>query len=595
MQGVQHGDQNLQQNYFAPITIGLFAGAFERLQDVCFDPAVLERDLDLARFTGREWLVSRIDEFITTRSRGYVIVQAEAGVGKSSLAAHLVGVRPWLHHFTRLPGGRSPEAARKSLAAQLIARWDLDDWAPGGILPGAAERPDWFDRLLHSAARRRDEQEPGIPIVLVVDGLDEAEAGASVDTGLPLGLPTSLPDGVFVVATSRFGIDRALQAIRNPADWLQIEVEGPNNLDDMRRFIREITDPQTGDQALTEALKTAGVNISRFRRTLADRCAGVWIYLRYVLDEIRDGTRDARQVNRLPGDLAGYYAQQINRWRGDPANPASRILWQQIYLPLLGVLAAARGPLTIQELTKFSGVAGEETIRAFVEETARAFLNRHRDEAGETRYVLRHQSLRDLLTGVVPDRRPDLEGLAGGLAAQTRLSHQMIAASLIPPEAVGERSWQGSSPYARDYLAAHAAACGLLDDLINDPGFLTVARPDAVLAQRGNLHSHEGERALAAFEMSLNGWTSCGEHDRVERLAANAARVNADSLHDVCTKLSDTTWPIRWAAWSGRSHRTLAGHGGWVNAVAIGRADDRDIIGVRFRRPHGAGMGRHRR
>lgn len=118
--GVQHGDWNTQYNYFAPANI--FVGESERLRDVYFDTSTLVRDLDLARFTGREWLIERIDEFISTHTRGYVLVLAEAGVGKSSLAAHLALSRSWIHHFTLLRGGRSPEAARKSLAAQLIAR-----------------------------------------------------------------------------------------------------------------------------------------------------------------------------------------------------------------------------------------------------------------------------------------------------------------------------------------------------------------------------------------------------------------------------------------------------------------------------------------
>jgi hypothetical protein len=151
VRGVQYGSHNQQQNFFAPVTTYLFTGGSERLRDVYFDPAPLARDLDLARFTGREWLIGQIDAFIRNRPRGYVVIQAEAGVGKSTLAAHLVGMRPWLHHFTRLPGGRSPEAARKSLAAQLIAAWDLaEEWAPGGILPAASSRPDWFSRLLRA-------------------------------------------------------------------------------------------------------------------------------------------------------------------------------------------------------------------------------------------------------------------------------------------------------------------------------------------------------------------------------------------------------------------------------------------------------------
>ncbi len=577
-QGVQHGNQNVQHNYFAPVTQNLFGGSFERLQDVCFKPEVLERDLDLAHFTGREWLIQQIDTFITTRRRGYVIIQAEAGVGKSSLAAHLVWTRPWLHHFTRLPGGRSPEAARKSLAAQLIARWKLEEYASGGVLPSSADRLDWFDRLLHAAAQRRDVQEPDEPIVLVIDGLDEAEASATGDAALPLGLPVSLPDRVYVVVTSRFGIDRSLHAVRNPADWQKIEVDGIDNLQDMHRFINDITDPNSPDQQLAEVLKDSGVNLAWLRRTLAERCGGVWIYLRYVLDEIRDGMREAGQVDRLPADLAGYYAQQIERWRDDHVGVTGESRWVSVNLPLLAVLGAARSPLTAHELSSLAGVHNLEKVREFLEETARAFLNRRQDPAGPVRYNVRHQSLRELVSGVLPDSRPDLNDLADLFASQARLAQQKITTALIPAGAVGERKWQDSSPYARDHLAAHAAACGMLDELATDLGFLSVGIPEAVLAQRRHLHTLEGKLAVAALGMSLSGWKACTVAQRVERLAANAARLNVAPLLDAYAKLTSVDWPIRWAAWSGYVYQSLAGHGDWVNTVAVGRVADRDVI-----------------
>ena len=575
--GVQHGDHNVQHNYFAPVTKNLFSGTFERLQDVCFDPAVLERDLDLVRFTGREWLIRQIDEFVGIRRRGYVLVLGEAGVGKSSLAAHLVGTRPWLHHFTRLAGGRSPEAARKSLSAQLIARWQLSEWAPGGVLPKAADRPDWFDRLLHAAARQRDDREPDEPIVLVVDGLDEAEPRADAD--MPLGLPTSLPEGVFIIATSRLGIDRNLHAVRNPVDWLQIEVEGVENQDDMRQFINDVTDPNDGDRRLAAALIANGISFSWFRQTLAERCSGVWIYLRYVLDEIRDGTRNPQHIDQLPADLAGYYAEQIERWRGASTDLNTQDRWERVGLPLLGVLGAARAPLTVQELALFSGVSGESAVQTFVGETARAFLSRQDDPLGPARYGVRHQSLRDLLIGVRPDGRPDLRDLVEIFAGQHCLAHRKIVLALIPPGAAGERTWQGVGTYARDHLAAHAAESGLLDELVCDPGFLTVVTPGSVFTQRRKLCSQDGERALAALEMSLNGWDLLSERERGERLVINAARVRASSLVSACAKATSTEWAIRWAAWSGHGHRTLTGGGGGgVQNVAIGRAGKREVI-----------------
>jgi WD40 repeat protein len=577
VQGVQYGDGNRQQNYFAPVTRTLFSGGFERLRDVCFDPWALERDLDLPRFTGREWLIQRLDEFLDTRNRGYVIILAEAGVGKSSLAAHLVGTRPWLHHFTRLSGGRSPEAARKSLAAQIISRWHLEDWAPGGILPTSADRPDWFDRLLHTAAKKRDEEEPGERIVLVVDGLDEFEEENTGGIGLRIGLPVSLPDGVYVIATSRFGIERVLHAIRNPAEWHQIEVEGRDNLVDMGRFINTVSDPVRGDKRLIKALQKDSISLAHFRETLANRCAGVWIYLRYVLDEICDGERAPSQVEKLPSDLAGYYAEQIARWRGDPDSTAHQARWEKFYLPILGTLGVARGPLTIDELESFAHVREFGSARAFVEETARAFLNRH-DHADPVRYGIRHQSFRDLLIGTIPDSRPDLTPIASMFTDQARLAHQRIALSLIPPGVPGERIWRSSSAYAMQHLASHAAACGLLDDLLNDPGFLVNARPESVLANRGNVRSVEASRSAAALRLGMDGWLGCGEAERLRRLAVNAARMRAFPLIEACAKLTRVTWPIRWAAMAGHIHQVLPGHHRPIRAVAMGRAADRDIV-----------------
>jgi WD40 repeat protein len=581
IQGAQFGSGNTQENYFAPVTRNLFVGGFDRLSDVCFDPAPLARELDLDRFTGREWLIGRIDAFIQTRRRGYIIVQAEAGVGKSTLAAHLVATRRWLHHFTRLPGGRSPEAARKSLAAQLIASWDLADWAPEGVLPAAASRQDWFGRLLEAAARRRDEQaaegQDPKPIVLVVDGLDEAEPEAAGGRGLPLGLPENLPDGVYVLATSRFGIDRALHAVRNPADWLEIEVEGADNLDDMRRFLDRVTSDDGGDATLLTALRRDGVDAGWFRANAAQACAGVWIYLRYVLDEIRDGTRSPRGVADLPQDLGGFYAEQVERWRGAAEDETAQRRWEQVRLPLLGVLGAARAPLTVAELAAFATVPSPESARVFIEEAARAFLSRRDDDpSGTPRYALRHQSLRDMLTGNVPPR-PDLAISARLLSAQVGLAHERITATLTPPGEPGLRDWDTAGSYARQHLPAHAAASGGLDALASDPGFLLIADPAAMLAQRANMRSAEGKRAFAAFELSLHAWDGATLAARIDRLAVNAARMRAVALTAACAN-TGADWPVLWATWPGQGHRSLVGHQQRVYAVALGRAGDRDII-----------------
>ena len=63
-------DDDLLFQEIGPVTRYLFSGEFKRLREVCFDPALLARDLDLARFTGREWLIKRIDAFIAVGRAG---------------------------------------------------------------------------------------------------------------------------------------------------------------------------------------------------------------------------------------------------------------------------------------------------------------------------------------------------------------------------------------------------------------------------------------------------------------------------------------------------------------------------------------------
>ena len=100
-------------------------------------------------------------------------------MGKTVLAAYLVWTRHCAHHFTQLPGARAPEQARRSLAAQLIGARDLaEEFALRDTLPDAAIRPHWLLKVMWASAKRRDQLRPAAPLVLVVDGLDEADPPA---------------------------------------------------------------------------------------------------------------------------------------------------------------------------------------------------------------------------------------------------------------------------------------------------------------------------------------------------------------------------------------------------------------------------------
>ena len=345
-------------------------------------------DIGLRQFTGREWLVSEIEDSLhangateISETGRYVLIEAGAGLGKTTLAGWLA--REWncARHFTRVPGGRDVKVALKSLAAQLIIEYSLqEEFAPGGILAGWAGDPARFPRILAAAAQRA--RDAGRQVRIVVDSLDEADDG-----GIVLGLPAILPAGVCVVATYRSGAAPHMLPTGEHVTTLAISASDPANREDIRRFL--VT--QASDRTVAARLANAGITPDDFVTQLADRCGGVWVYLRYVLAQIRTGPWNADDFASLPRGLAAYYQHQVTGRRSDPA-------FHSDDLPLLATLAAALQPMTLDQLSRITGLAGG-TVRTLAHHRYRPFLAVDTTAAGPPRYSVYHASLREFLHG----------------------------------------------------------------------------------------------------------------------------------------------------------------------------------------------------
>lgn len=392
------------------ITGHVFLGRFARLRDVWLDPRPVFDEVGIDHFVGRDWLVSGVDRFIRSHDRGYVVVEAAAGLGKSAFAAWLARDRGWPCHFTRRRRGWVTATALRNLAVQLIARFRLDErFAPGGVLPETAGEPGWFDQVLVEASIVA--RAAGEPLVLVVDGLDEAEHVAG---DLPLGLPSTLPLGVFIVVTCRTGT--GLPALRRPWQSLSITAADRRNTADLRRYLIDAA----GAEPLASLLARHGVPVKSLVRDLVERRGGVWVYARYVLDEIRYGLRSPAEVDLLPGDLAHYYFECLSALRHASA-------WSALHLPVLGTLAAAAEPLTVDTLTRLAGVRDRAAVREMCVGRMRPFLSES-DAADGRRYGIYHASLREILTGIVPGHISDgVRSRVEELAEATREAHNRIA------------------------------------------------------------------------------------------------------------------------------------------------------------------------
>jgi hypothetical protein len=401
----------------------VFVGEYERLREAYIPPwSVFER-VHLEHFAGREWLVREVDAFLQDHDRGYFVLEAGAGLGKTTFLAHLVRERGYIHHFVELaPGPDGIALGLKNLAAQLIRAWNLGIDRANESLPSAAARPDFLYNLLFEGARRRDASNPGERIVLVVDALNEAGTPSGQNV---LGLPKVLPAGVYLIVSQQ-PVEVTLEVQEGPRRIFRLEAVDARNLADMHAYL----EGASRWAGVARALAEAQVSAAQFVETLLAKCQGVWIYLHYVVREIERGERSPLLLDTLPQGVWQYYARYWTGWRRQHADT-----WNEIHLPMLGTVAAVQEDLPLGRLCTLAGVVERWDLHPLLEESWRPFLvisESKGSEGAEFHYRLYHASLRDFLDG-----RADLTGLTTQERARTsELANERVGLTPALPTAI---------------------------------------------------------------------------------------------------------------------------------------------------------------
>ena len=159
----------------------------------------------------------------------------------------------------------------RNICAQLIVRYGL---APRSLAFTGDDDPETLRALLGEAAGSSND-----PVVILVDALDEADPPGPGQN--PLRLPFSLPDGAYIVASTR----RTSQAVEMRAERLRVlelEADSAGNLDDIRAFLKAAI-----DDAMKAVLAQQGVTQIEFEKRLCRQSEGNFMYLRHVLPAIR--------------------------------------------------------------------------------------------------------------------------------------------------------------------------------------------------------------------------------------------------------------------------------------------------------------------
>jgi hypothetical protein len=359
---------------------------FIRVAD--FEPYVNERTRD---FVGRDFIFQAIDNALAEPAfpSAYIVIRGEPGIGKTALMGQLVKQRGYVHHFNIAAQNiRSPSAFLSNICAQLIVRYKLDHPT---LPPKATEDSGFLAQLLAEAASKAS----NLPVVVLVDALDESE-----DVGLPRGanvlyLPKALPDGVFFIVSSREKVDYHLTVDRIRAIYLQ--EDDPQNKKDVVQYINNFIGAHRATMEL--CITDWGVDEEKFVEVITAKSQGNFMYLVYVLADIHDGrlAKDTiDDIQNLPEGLRAYYS---SHWEIMKAQDPDR--FERIYEPIVCTLAVVREPVTIAQLmvwtqkltdVQLTPIRIKEVIGVW-----RQFLNESQSGQGEPLYRIYHASFQDFL------------------------------------------------------------------------------------------------------------------------------------------------------------------------------------------------------
>jgi tetratricopeptide (TPR) repeat protein len=339
------------------------------------------------------YLLDALWEMVKDRPGGYVHVSGPAGVGKTYAVRGLEkesaerGVPVLAYHI--LPGARADyQTFVGELHATACERLPRARTVQPQVAVGShAELQEQFAGYLTMLmkANRLD------ALVLAIDAVDEL---AEPDGSSPVNAATildllppagRLPEGCFVVLTSRPemrpGIRERLDRLRAAAGegrFVALDVcpDAPPNEALVRAYLSaHLPEPFRAPQHVEEVLRRSG---------------GVFLYTYHLARALAAGA--FANPAALPEGRV-FYPAYLARLR----ERVGTELYESVYLPALLLLAAARAPVTLEQLSQW-GVPGERLRFALID--LRDFLREHRvrrwheslNREGDTRYEMAHEA-----------------------------------------------------------------------------------------------------------------------------------------------------------------------------------------------------------
>ncbi len=372
-------------------------------------------------FVGREAVLDVLDELLVDEGVDrWVILTGGRGKGKSALLANWLTRRAVArdlvpHHFIRRQqcDRVEPSAIVRSLAAQIEERYPA--------LRDPYARPQ--ARLAELLARVSDRElaPRGVQMVLLVDGLDESHPVSDLRQLLTF-LPRALPPGIRLLCAGRHR-DPERDGFEDRFGRLaRIDLDDPSLADDNDATVRAFWRREAPGLGLDD----------RFVEHAVGCADGNVLHATALRTHLASVPHAQRRPEAIPRGLSSLLAALWQRVAGDP-----------VAVRALGILCAAREPLSLEQLGRVAGWSDLGDPRAAVH-VARELVVETRSNRRTPVYRLFHDAIRSYL---VQQLGP----------AVIRGHHQQLGKTLArwpaPHESAARR-------YALQYALGHRIAAG---------------------------------------------------------------------------------------------------------------------------------------
>ncbi|MBD2067457.1 ATP-binding protein, partial [Leptolyngbya sp. FACHB-671] len=320
-------------------------------------------------FTGREWLLAQINNWLTQTEERFFVLTGEPGVGKSAIAAHLIQTRKDIvaYHFCRTGDAETARPGRilRSLAAQLgktLPHYDLalintikpvhleaevkiqvesqtdSEITEVDIASLKSSDPEnELDILIRAPLAvlpgiyaKRQETLP-TPAIFVIDALGTAVAmteGNDDDENIvtllgALSQSEGLPSWVRFILTSR--PDRRVLREFDSRMVHKLEETSEQSLADIWQYVER----RVKQSSLRSQVDAAEISSKALVNELIQRSTGNFLYTKLVLDELEAGQYSLDNLSVLPKNLKEIYQGFFAQFTEDE--------WQKEYKPILKV------------------------------------------------------------------------------------------------------------------------------------------------------------------------------------------------------------------------------------------------------------------